>query len=245
MSLPDSFNDPFDCDLKLSFKTPVNDADENDLKCAILSLYRNHKPEDTYWFFDKEILQEIRSWADGSDQIIGEPAFVEKIKARIRTFGLQCFSETFDNPLMWGYYTSGHKGFGIEYECGHNTVAMKGGGKFSLDPIVYVSELPEYSVSEVILSPHEFQRRLYSTKSYHWMHEKEHRLIYFDLNLVTGKKGKAIAMPEGIRATGIYAGLHSKQIDQLKEAAQTLGVPLFKMYKERHSYTMKFSEIEF
>ena len=244
MSLPDSFNDPFDCDLNLSFKSSLEEDDDKNLKEAVLKLYKNHKPEETYWFFDEDILRGIITWADGTDQIIGPPKFVEKIKERIKSFGLQCFSEIFDNPLMWGYYASGHKGFCIEYECSHNHVAMYGNGKVSLDQIVYMSILPEYNVSEVILSPHEFQRRLYSTKSYHWSHEKEHRLITFDLGIEPGATGGKIDLPNGIKVTGIYAGLKCKLLKELTEAAKSISVPLNRMIKT-DSYQMSYEKIEF
>ena len=245
MSLPDSFNDPFDCDLNLRSTSSTDEGEDECIKNAVSALYQNHKFDESYWFFDEEILTGIQSWANETDKSIGRPSFVDKIESRTRSFGLQCFSEDLDNPLMWGYYASGHRGFCIEYECSHNTVAMKGHGKVSLDQIVYVSVLPEFSVSEVILSPHEFQKRLYSTKSYHWMHEKEHRLIYFDMDIEPGAKGGKINLPHGIEVTGIYAGFLSDRVGELKDAAQTINVPLFQMCKLPGSYQMSSKEIQF
>lgn len=242
MSLPIQFNDPFDCTLKIRPPEESARIDVRKLKSAVRELYESYTAGNR-GLFDEVILSEIRQWMCNDEE--GVPAFVERLQRRMQNFGVECFTEVMDNPLMWGYYASSHRGFCIEYDCDPERIAAKNPG-FSLDPIVYHSRLPEFDVSEILLCPAQVQHRLYSTKAIHWAHEREYRLINFDFDPGEGE-GQQVALPEGIRIKAIYAGLKAEpmMVEALKGAACELDVPIYQMAVRSHGdYILSVHAIE-
>ncbi len=243
LSRPKQFNDPFDCTLKIRAPEDTAAVDIQQLKLAVRQLYPTYASQSSRWLFDEAILSDIRAWIN-SDNDHAVPDFIRKIEERVQRFGVECFTEILDNPLMWGYYTSAHRGFCIAYECDSARIAAAN-PEFSLDPIVYHSRLPEFEVSEVLLCPAQVQRRLYSTKAIHWAHEREYRLIHF--NFQPGEcDGQQVDLPEGMRIKAIYLGLKTADymVQQLVGAARELGVNIFKMHVKSHGdYELCFEQL--
>jgi len=91
-------------------------------------------------------------------------------------YGILCFAELRDDPLMWAHYAENHRGMVLEFdfpllpEAGYQLVKVK-----------YRKNIPRITMSamrnagaKVNVS---FLRRLVSTKSHHWKYEKERRLL--------------------------------------------------------------------
>jgi hypothetical protein len=84
-----------------------------------------------------------------------------------------CFSDSFDNTMMWGHYAASGKGMVIEYDL-RSTVIPDG----SLQKVVY-SELPgSVSLSDV-LDPQQSGRfvDILAIKKKEWEHEREWRIL--------------------------------------------------------------------
>lgn len=133
---------------------------------------------------------------------------------------LACFSETYDNILMWSHYAKYNKGFCIEYDTSKCSEVTK-----NLYPVLYVSEptfcpklMNDYADGKADIS---ISQTLFSTiKFKDWQYEKEWRLFGGEQSI------KMPALP-----TCIYLGANIKQYDQKKlcKIADKLDIPVKKM----------------
>lgn len=243
MARPESFNDPLDCRLKINDKTECSTFDKKNIKLAAKSLYEKYNISEGAWLITEEILESIESWILGHDlspALTGKPYFLTLIEDRILSFGVQCFSEAgYTNPLMWAHYALNHQGFCIEYEYKAWSLVSKNGGRFSMSPAIYTSQLPEFNLMEILFSPREVTKKLYATKSDHWSYEREHRLVYFPCDPSNGSCGESVALPEGLEVTKIIAGLNSKSIkNELDNAAKSLNIPIEQIKLSDSSYDL-------
>jgi hypothetical protein len=90
--------------------------------------------------------------------------FMREVKEETgRGVGILCFSEVWQNPLMWSHYADRHRGFCLEFE-----VPADGAG-----PVTYVSERLPYPNAVTGKFLHELAR----TKFEHWNYERERRVL--------------------------------------------------------------------
>lgn len=82
------------------------------------------------------------------------------------SLGVFCLSENWDNILMWSHYAGNHNGFVVGFDTNHSFFKDF---EFSLKPIIYSSDRPNFSVSD-------FERNVIYTKSDIWEYEKEWRI---------------------------------------------------------------------
>lgn len=118
--------------------------------------------------------------------------------------GITCFSETYDNPLMWSHYTNKHKGFCVEYDI---DMLIKNNPKTAgqLLPVIYLDNRPIFDknmISAINIKSgkpviaedaNKYFTKVLVTKAKMWKYEKEWRLIskvdesrIFNLNCITG-----------------------------------------------------------
>ncbi|WP_010252959.1 DUF2971 domain-containing protein [Treponema primitia] len=82
-------------------------------------------------------------------------------------YRIGCFTETYDNPLMWSHYTNSHQGFCVAYKKSEIEASVS-----FLEQVAYATAMPVVSgvtdtdVKTVLL-----------TKSSHWDYEKEWRAV--------------------------------------------------------------------
>lgn len=134
LSIPTSFNDPFDCALKLA----VNDLPNEYIKKVLLEPNLNHLKQ-KFKFTDKELRKSQRK-KDVVHELVKiylkkkEPHLtliernkkIEEMENNIKNSYLEldheknihvaCFSETKKSILMWAHYANNHKGFCVEYD---------------------------------------------------------------------------------------------------------------------------------
>ena len=239
MSLPTSFNDPLDCQLSIVDKSEYSTFEAENLKQAALVLYDAYDLNNGSWLLDQEIVDSIREWAVGHD-LTPKPHFLDLVRKRIQKFGIQCFSELVDCPLMWSHYANNHEGFCIEYEYSPMNLAVGNKSEFAMGPALYTSRLPEFRLTEILFSPKEVAERLYATKSEHWSYEKEYRLINFSLNCEKDKTGACVELPDGLSVKSIVAGSRTQKpmADKLQTVASKLCVNFEKMEREAAGYRL-------
>ena len=121
-----------------------------------------------------------------------------------------CFNAgTPHDPLGWGYYARGHKGFCVEYEFNSNWDS-------NIYPVTYTSEEHlRFSARELGLCPDETLNRLFLTKTSHWSHENEYRFIEFNLS-GSKIKGGRIKLPDSLTPTRLILGKNVQLDDAFK-----------------------------
>jgi Protein of unknown function (DUF2971) len=242
MSLPSAFNDPLDCQLKIIDKTDTSTFKLQRLKKAAIALYEDYFQDnrETAWLLTEEIVTAIREWAEGFDNASNPPHFLTLIQNRINGFGVQCFSELFDNPLMWSHYADAHRGFCIEYDLNVLDLAFGNCSQFAMSPTIYTSWLPKFDLNEVLFSPKEVTHKLYATKSAYWAYEREQRLIYFGDSPSGADKGQFVKLPNGLKITSIIIGQNASADvrEKLSTVAKTLKVALEQMSTDERSYSL-------
>ena len=103
---PSEFNDPFDCKLKISYEA----SDEQKRKWIIKQVEIRH-PEYSTSEKDKKVNESVKEIRRMTPEYMSNnvlPNFRDEI-------GVLCLSEVRDSILMWAHYTSGYKGFCLEF----------------------------------------------------------------------------------------------------------------------------------
>ncbi len=168
---PLSFNDPYDCTLKLI------DFDN------FPSTYRKYL---AYKFFNhlgrKEKRKQLSRMYKTSDFEIIDKLKTEGMNNEIKNRGVSCFSKKFNDMLMWSHYADSHRGICIGFELSLlylniNSLYMEK----MIVPVDYVKELEpinyyNHKIESVI--------RWLKTKSEVWSYEEEVRIIvnHLDFN---------------------------------------------------------------
>lgn len=155
---PSSFNDPFDCQARLSFDAPLR------LQRSYLdSLLKKRSPHLTR----NERRTKIKN---GLPSILGDNFSKATLREILGDVGVFCLSEVRDNILMWSHYANGHTGFCLEFIATSDTPIFGGALKVRYDiqkPIL------QYFIDDRLV---QIEKALF-TKSQDWSYEKEWRII--------------------------------------------------------------------
>lgn len=222
---PARFNDPLDLQLDIQdFSYRAGFPDER-YKAAASELIRDLELEHAHWLFSENMLKDLKRWCKG-DKLVSLDDIVESLKQHISTFGVQCFSSSYEIPLSWSHYASGHQGFCIEYDLHKMTLACKN-PELAMYDVTYSKALPQACISEILFTPHQAISRLLATKTIDWAYEQEFRLVHF-----THKGGK-IDMPVGLRIASLTGGLNisADHLELLYSVGRDLAVRVYKMVK--------------
>lgn len=194
-SKPYDFNDPFDT----QFISDLKSTDKLKTE-AVETLVKQMHTDD--FRFNKEVVKQVllkRANEIDLDKTMNEHLFKE-----FQNWGICCFSEVFDNLLMWSHYTDGHRGICLEFD-------------FTSDQLIN-GWLCKINYSEDF--PHIKENSEYikgiTTKSIYWKYEQEFRLI-------TPKSGLHSFAKDSL--TGIIFGSKTDETEivRLMELTKTLG----------------------
>jgi hypothetical protein len=218
ISDPNKFNDPLDLKPMLSLGEDWKSNSPHYLKFLRSMLEYQCDNLDNPIFPSKE---EIINVMNGFE-LNGESDFIRCIETKIAQFGVQCFSRRWDLPLSWAHYSSGHKGYVIEYEAKEMTIASNNSGVCHFDDVTYVNKLPEINLAECIFAPHASLQRVLATKASLWAYENEVRLIHYQ------NKAELADMPKGLTVACIIAGasIEESSLEVLKKKANELDIPI-------------------
>lgn len=226
MSDPADFNDPFDLRIEISDETTKGPFDNVDnLRKAFKILLETSADIANHWFYDIELLDALRVWADGN---LPSCYVTSKVNDRLRRFGIACFAPEWNMPLMWSHYGNSHKGFCVEYLVR----PMSLWSTFVQLPVMYSSELPSICLSEALFSPHMVLPRLLATKHVDWAYEKEWRLVHLEA------KGKVTPMIDGLRIGSLIIGRNASPPDRVRILAKgrELKIPVYQIKQIFGSY---------
>lgn len=105
---------------------------------------------------------------------------LKKLKSQIsKETGFICFSEDWQNPLLWGHYAENHKGICLGFDVKDE----------HLKKVKYVKQRLDNSKCYA-----KKKEKLLTTKFSHWSYEKEHRMI-IDLSTRSYDKCKLFFKP--------------------------------------------------
>ena len=211
LSIPAEFNDPYDSMINI-------DLDE------ILKKYLEA---------DKEIIQQYNSLSRGDKRKARR--YIEKEKAKLEkdinkeleilreSFGIACFSESYDSLLMWSHYADYHRGICLEYSFEE----IKNIAPFC--PVIYTDRF-ENLVNYVDIKQDEVSDdaiKLFMTKSKDWSYENEWRII--DTLVEDGaEKGRIL---KGLKPQKILMGCKISDTNKSKivKIASKLHIPIANM----------------
>lgn len=176
----------------------------------------------------------------GANRIIKKEE-IEKLKKFVETYlkfieeiKTCCFSENYDNLLMWSHYAEKHEGMAIAFKSSvlywKNEIFRK---------VTYSENRVEIPISESDST--EFVDKLISTKALCWEYEKEWRLIKYDGRNVTNLK-----IPENA-IDCIYLGLrvsneNRDKILRIRDRLYPL-VKVMRAYKSNNNFELQFKEM--
>jgi hypothetical protein len=207
-SKPETFNDPFDCDINFRI---VDVIDEN-VKAMVTRVGGTS---------GKSIS------SDGAVKMALATTEIVK-KKQWAEIGVACFTEESENILMWSHYADNHRGFCLEFDT--NYYPFKPFKTETVIKINYADSYPALSLNDIpqkILSQSiSLPKILLGTKSSHWCYEKEWRIFL--------KKGNKDCPYDKLALTGIYLGCKMKDEDKAK-IASILGDSPTRMYQMKRS----------
>lgn len=170
-SNPKDFNDPFDNNIR--FKENLNETELRLLAQGKDFIEKSKFDEETIVAYFKKNPEKLNS-------------VYEPIKELISNVGICCFSEKYDNLLLWAHYSNCHRGVCIEFDV----AAMQEWYK-EIRRVNYQDVMPDINILEVYKEPILSSIPFY--KSSHWSYEqeiriwiKDHGLIPFPMAAITG-----------------------------------------------------------
>ncbi len=169
---PSIFNDPYDCDLDL---IKFDSTSNFQLEKAIENFNKKRKskePKSTSDFSNltkEEITNTFKN--------VVFPAYSKKI-------AVTCFSELYNNMLMWSHYTYSHKGICIGFKLTelYKDLSAKHPNLLSMIRVNYTNQYEQKDYFEDI---HSSLYHWIRTKSEDWAYEKEIRFLFINQELDT------------------------------------------------------------
>lgn len=227
MSDPAMFNDPFDLNFNIrdiTYRGPF--VDEQKLRRAFAEMFLGNSQVIDHWFYDDQFIETLKRWIDSN---ASQQEIIECFKRRSSIFGVSCFAQDWDVPLMWSHYSDSHKGICVEYVVNQmNFARAKENLSMAQYHVRYTTDVPMTCLSELLFTPHQVLANVIATKHADWSYEKEWRLVHFT------DKAKFVPMPKHMQISALIAGL-SFDMNKIKTViakAKRLKVPAYKAVHE-------------
>lgn len=233
ISDPATFNDPFDLKIdieNLTDRSPF--SNEEKLRTAFAELFLDNPDVQNFWFYDEELTVTLNDWIKGR---MHYRQVIDHFIRRSTAFGVSCFAQDWDVPLMWAHYGASHKGICVEYAVKPMSFACASENLHLAQYYVrYMTELPTICLSEVLFSPHQVLPSFLATKHSDWSYEKEWRLVNFT------DKQKYIPTPKHMEISALIVGLgfDMRRIEEVTAKAAELNVPIF-LVRRPYGYDLK------
>lgn len=175
-STPNQFNDPFDASIPFDYSLVSK-------KYLMDMAKRNTTGHDrkSRRLNQKKLYRKVSAQRGN----FGSVTYQSQIEYVNETIGIFCLSQEPDNLLLWSYYANSHKGFciGFDYEklkrsINHTNprLVKEGKGFLQIEQVIYSQSYPRIN-PETFDTVQKFILPL-KTKSHHWSHEKEYRIIF-------------------------------------------------------------------
>ncbi len=179
LNSPETFNDPFDCDLLLD-NSFLNQKAAMELYISTISERQNLSEG------EKHLLRTAKDWKAAVESVLNismSSQFGCELMNTVNTifktlkqeFRVACFSSTKDSILMWSHYAQNHTGFCIEYDFDKSNLAKH------LHCVRYTKVrklIPgTFADQDNMAANHAiYEATLYKSKE--WSYEKEWRCVF-------------------------------------------------------------------
>ena len=227
---PLTFNDPYDCDLRL---INFNSAKKERLKKSIEQF--NSSQPNRYIDYENLTTEKIKE----TYKKLVLPNLLD-------TFGIACFSKNCDNFLMWSHYTYSHKGVCIGFDIMklYLSLSLLRPGKLALVEIEYTEK---FDSIDYLQNKDYAIHHLVGTKSSLWNYEEEVRVLFTDLTFNHHKK--MIFEFDKRAIFKIILGINVEENDEkwIKNFCKVnlSNIELYKMKKMKNSFRLKPKRILF
>ena len=227
MSDPEGFNDPYDLKIEIENLTDRSPFEnEAILREAFGKLFVDNPEIENFWYYDEEFIGTLQGWIDGTTHY---REVIHSFKRRSKEYGVSCFSQDWDVPLLWSHYAESHKGLCIEYQVHPMKMSSHESDlHFGQHYVRYTTELPTLCLSEILFSPHQVLSSMLATKHADWSYEKEWRLIHYT------SKGEMVRMPNAMEISAIIVGLGFDMASMSKVVAKAteLDIPVYRINRQ-------------
>ena len=213
-SLLSELNDPFESNFKVDARSII--AVDNDLQRKMNSVSFVQQQQ-----FIKKALENVDY--DG---------FYRDI---LSNYTIACFSEINNSLLMWGHYSSGHRGICVEYD----TLELGSNSSKVVIPVTYTEKLPALTTINEVKIMFSFLQ-IMRTKSSDWSYEREWRCIQ-DVSACGDNLTAKGALLDSSAPTAVYVACKADEalIESLKAiCTDSLNIPLYKMIKSNDEYKL-------
>lgn len=165
---PLTFNDPFDCQFPFTYDdlTEESVASINKHFCIL------ENPSATPAEIEADIqAKKLNGWVKGGQKWAKWlDGWTDDCRELLSDLGVVCFSECFDQILMWGHYADGHRGVCVQFSQEVLARTLPFLGKVNCQP-----QYP--SLNDYARNPLELDKIMALTKADKWAYEQEWRLV--------------------------------------------------------------------
>ena len=208
-----NFNDPFDCKAYLNFGNTEEECRMNFDKFN--RAFKIDQPELNMKVWNN-LLKKPNDF-----NLINSYSAADNIE---KSIGVTCFSENYNNTLMWSHYANSHKGLVLEFKKDINGSLSKGMlpvNYFENYPIINVSDYTEEQMISIVY-------QVICAKGIDWEYENEWRTVTAD--------GSGLKKFDKSELTGLIFGLNTDEKDK-KE--------IFDLIQKSGYTDINFKEAEF
>ncbi|HZV69559.1 MAG TPA: DUF2971 domain-containing protein [Saprospiraceae bacterium] len=151
--------------------------------------------------------------------------------------GISCFTEKFDDLLMWAHYADGHKGFCLEYDTSQEPFSK-------LHKVNYVKSVPKLNSNKFLdgsEEPSGIVEAYLTTKYIDWSHEQEWRVLHKEMYKVI------YLLPSALNAVyfGSKMDLVNFEIIALILKGQNPKVKFYQMNKDPSDFKITATEVNY
>lgn len=181
------------------------------------------------------------------------------LKEMYDKFMISCFTDSFDNILMWSHYAESHTGYCIKYD----TIEIFKKFQSQLNFVEYEKEITTWANSKENYDKYLNLQKIYCTKSLNWSYENEWRLCmslmedleksdYYkhlgEVNFIRNSKNNDLiigATVDFIKPKAIYLGCtpNEELKNDIFEICNKKDINLYQMNKGEEIYKLNSEEV--
>jgi len=237
-SSPKYFNDPYDA--KIHFA----DGSVEEIENYLLFTHKRKYPNDS----DEKVLRLIRARPPKYNSSWIRETSIKELDPSFDKLGVVCLSENNNDILMWSHYSDAHRGICLEFDKD-----IIDSSKWFIGKVDYPEDnhYVDFKVfREAIENNEKAFRTFLLRKSFHWVYEKEWRIIVglkaMDENSSKNAEDKQFLPCHEKMLTGIILGM--KTPDTLKQTfsqlVQNKSIKLYEAKRNENSYVIDVRECE-
>lgn len=223
-SLPEKFNDPFEC--KPHYNFPKNSSKIKDIRKHLIkaAMERGHTKKSA----QSLVLQRKKDFLQES--------IYNSIKNTFSTARIASFTTKKENLLFWSHYADSHKGFCVEYDSTVLPISYA-------YKVKYDDKYPE-AVYPPLHNAVAFRPALVKSKA--WKYEEEYRIIFVPYAAQQPDNDGTSLILKGTEMKNVYLGANMSEdnkkslIEMIEDGAFNPGIWIVSLSKS--SFKLEFNE---